>query len=201
MSWSEDGVHASEAKPLPEQTSAFLQGSPNPQFGGSGSDALALLMSDEAVPRWIDLQNRMDQLKKIELSAPDMSETLGALEKIISHYDLPDRARVCQDMEPVWASLPPTYYEFIPQRSAAWSAVRSRHLFTGSSAFSLLLCGTGPPSEMFGTAAMVNLKPWIPNYRRRVSPTDLSMHCTHSNTCVSSSADALSIATRGRPRP
>jgi hypothetical protein len=96
--------------------------------------------------------------------AREAAVSLTALERLESYFE--SNTRTEEQSQQLWAELPLHLQEFIPQRSLAWLDLRSRHLFTGSSAFLLLLCGTGGRQH----------RDWIPAFRRGAQCTTRSLN-------------------------
>jgi hypothetical protein len=67
-----------------------------------------------------------------------------------------------EHLQQLWDAVPLNMFDMIQQKTPAWMALRNRHLFTGSGAFSLLLCGAGRPQHyaQWGIS--------IPSYRKCV---------------------------------
>jgi hypothetical protein len=75
--------------------------------------------------------------------AQGAATSLTALEKLEQYFADTRQDRDEENSQQLWAQLPLHMQEMIVQKSPAWLALRSRCFFTGSTAFSLLLCGTG----------------------------------------------------------
>jgi hypothetical protein len=87
---------------------------------------------------WIDTK-----LKPPLQHAEEAASSLTALENLERYFADTGEDRDEEKSQQLWAMLPLNRQEMIVQKSPAWLALRSRHFFTGSTAFSLLLCGTG----------------------------------------------------------
>jgi hypothetical protein len=165
-------------------TLSHVKGRPNCAFGGTASDGLELLLSDppEEGPQWVSMELRRihmhqtaqqlsaeEELYRTELRLADQAElqlqrareaadSLRALKKVESYFENAGSEKNDERSQQLWVELPLHLQEMIPQKSLAWLDLRSRHLFTGSSAFLLLLCGTGGRQQYA----------WIPPFRRGV---------------------------------
>jgi hypothetical protein len=154
-----------------------FQGIPNCCFAGTSLDGLELLLSDrpEDGPPWISLlmrkrhkanmaQQIAAQAQGVPQPAPGQLQAqadLEALHKLEQHFQRTATHEVDEEeTQRFWSQFPVHLYELVEQKSPAWLSLRAMHFFTGSSAFYLLLGGTGTKMQYdeFGL--------YIPDYRR-----------------------------------
>lgn len=97
-------------------------------------------------------------IQQLRLQLDDAEGTaaaLKALDNLEAHYKGACSHADHQQSQHLWDQLPRDMHDLVEQRTTAWLALRARYLFTGSSAFALLLCGAGG-SQQFS---------WMPAYR------------------------------------
>jgi hypothetical protein len=132
-----------------------MQAVPNQEFGGAANDGMLLLMD---IPMYIPLASRFGDLCASELEGSQVKQNLHMYEESINTADMSSTAAATEAFQ----YLRPELYQFVTQRTSAWFALRSQHIFTASTAWTACMLCLVPPRTRHGFV--------VPTHRRGALP-------------------------------
>jgi hypothetical protein len=107
-----------------------------------------------------EAQNDIQELEQRLKDAKRIAGAWDTLKMIEQHYNSTGNQFDNEQSQQLWNCLPLDMQDMVKQGTRSWFALRERYLFTGSSAFYLLLCGTGGRQQFN----------WVLQYRRGMPP-------------------------------